>query len=159
MKKQITILAILLFAAAGTLFASGAVEENSVAPGQLLELEGRLSFEGGYPTINSAQGEYRLLYPYHLNYSIEAEEGDSVKVSGYPIDQGWGFRSNIDESPALRLVRAEIGDKVYELPNGPAPAYGMGGGYCWDNGGTMMGGYRQAPHHRGRGRAGGMGRW
>ena len=96
---------------------------------------------------------YELMYPRFLAEGVEIESGDTVSVEGYLVPgPRWTWNEEFDENH-LRVEKAVIDGKEYELAANFGPGYGPSAGPGYGPG------YMHGHGPRGGRGPGMMGRW
>lgn len=155
MKRSIIIVAAMaLLLSAGPLFAEGAQEDGTVRInpwGDTVTLTGKVyaSFTG-HPELKTADGKtYELMFPMFLAEGLDLSNGETITVEGAEVPGGYGFRRTDADETSIRVIKATVDGKTYDLSEtfgygGPGGAGGRMGGRA-DRGGMMGGPYGNPP--------------
>ena len=144
--KKIIILLLIAGVAAAGAFASGNKEDMSEAArpdwrrmprGDAPELSeetitvtGQLYFENRmHPELKSDGEEYELLVPRFYAYQMDLEEGQTVTVEGFTVQDMPCCEDEEEEELHIWVTKAVIDGQEYELEDGPRmePRWGMMG--------------------------------
>ncbi len=141
----ITMITLAMLISAGNLFAAGAQEDGTVQVnpwGETVTVSGKVyaSFTG-HPELIAANGTtYELMFPMFLAEGLELSNGETITVEGAEIPGGYGVRRADSDETYLRVIKATVDGKTYDL----SETFGRGGpgGYGGMMGprGGMMGG-------------------
>jgi hypothetical protein len=157
MKKAMIVLLALVAGLGGTAFGAAQIEEaqrnaEPARPGwefegeDLVEVTGKVSYENLiHPELRDGSAVYYLMLPRIYLYSEKLEEGKTVTVEGYLIEEFPGRGMWVDEEksdgPFIAVTSAVIDGEEYEIEHPMyGPRYGNKRGAAPRMGGPMMGG-------------------
>jgi hypothetical protein len=136
--KRILILLLIAGVAAAGAFASGKEEQQPLPPPgsgpelseDTVTITGQLFFENRiHPELKSGDREYELLVPRFYGSELELEEGQTVTVEGYTVQEMPCCEEEEGEEVHLWVTKAIIDGKEYELDDGRR--MGPGSGSRW----------------------------
>lgn len=98
---------------------------------EVITVTGQVYFENRmHPELESGDAEYELIVPRFYVYELDLQEGQTVTVEGYSLEEMPCCEDEEEEELHIWVTKAVIDGVEYELEDGPRmdPRWGMGPG-------------------------------